>query len=181
MEDGDLCAVEIAVRSPGGAPFRGATIRVLDAKGTYEFETKSGDDGTARICDFGFGPHEIIVSPRSCFPVRFKVDRVLERHPIRLEATLNPCPVYPNDRDYCIAYFRVTSQEGTPIASASIEPPIVPLPQSTDRYGRVWVYLPSGWSKSLSVVASGYLPKAVTVNCRSTEVVEKPVVLERAK
>lgn len=177
-EEEPLCAVSVLVLTPKGEPIVNAVVDLLAASGSLEKRERTATNGVARICDFGFGTHDLVISRGPYFPVRVPIRRILERHPINLTVVLNPAPQYPTERNYCVVNFRITNLDKTPIENATVSSRVPTFPQQSDRFGRIWLYVPTDMSLDLAIAAEGYKQKREEINCRSTELIERAVVLE---
>jgi hypothetical protein len=173
----DLCVLKVYVHAIGGALKSNTRVQLWDSKGSLKFNDLSAADGSVKICDFGFGPHSVIVGPDSCYPTSISIERIEPEHSIELHVIDN-CPALPDVwRTFCTAYVRVKASSGAPVAGAVITPGSTRGPPVTDGYGRVWVYLKPGVIP-LTISRDSFSPKVVPITCRHAEDIEKEIVLE---
>lgn len=174
---GEFCAVTLFVSSPDGKP---AVVRVhmLDRSGNVELNTFSEIQGL-KICDFGFGPHRIVISPDSCFPTTVSNLRVLDGRPITLHVIDNPCTKYPTESNGCKVYFRVRSGAGEKIAGATIRPSMTRDDHlETDSFGRAWTVMLPSMSFRFTASHEGYSPESLDVTCPdSNKLIEREFML----
>src|SRR5258707_913557 len=64
----DFCALSVDLVFHDGTPAKLQPVRLLDPAGNTVFDQQPGDS-TVRICDFGFGPHKLVVGYKFCYPV----------------------------------------------------------------------------------------------------------------
>jgi hypothetical protein len=177
----EFCAVELSVIDRYGriqdAPF---PVVLKDSHGTVVARTTL-QKGTARFCDFGFGPHSILIGrPESCGSTEIRNITFKWRNPQHFVSVLNFC-IGEGDGGLtgCPIELRVTDQEGRP----------VPFPTAKNNgrnvrgqeTGFLATALSPGQSTELVVEAGGYTERRLSFRCDKVQIFQETVVLERPR
>ena len=121
-----------------------------------------------RICDFGFGPHELRVGTNECLPVTISNLKLVFGSPLSLNVILNGCGYREQMRNACLGYFRVADERGKPVVGAEFSPRLNIRDARVDSYGRYQTLFTG--SHDLTFAAPGFEPATVHLQCKETEV-----------
>lgn len=130
---------------------------------------------TARICDFGFGPHTIRVGTNECLPVAISNLQVVIGSPLSLDVTLNACGYRESMRNVCLLYVRTVEANGNAVSDANVSP----LAVTTDSYGR-YQGLYKG-TRELSVSKDGFEAATAIARCRQNEELDITIVMRKPR
>jgi hypothetical protein len=168
---GDFCAVTLNIHLPNGSPITSTWIELIGPDGNGERRELIG--ATARICDFGFGPHTLRIGTNECLPVAISNLLVVIGSPLRLDVTLNGCGYRESMRNACLLYVRAMDADGKPVSGALI----APLTANTDSYGR-YQGLFKG-TRELTVSKDGFESASTVAQCRENEELDVGVVMRK--
>lgn len=172
----EFCAVTLSVSGSDGAPITSTWIELVDPAGkVVRREMINGP--TARICDFGFGPHTLRVGVNECLPVAVSNLRVVLGAPVHLDVMLSACGYRETARNTCLVYFRTRDGDGSPVPSVNFAPRITDAPPLTDSYGR-YQSLFLG-SRDITFTKAGFQPAVVHLKCQANEEIDQTVVMLR--
>ena len=65
---GEFCALSVSISTHDGRPARLTPVLLMDSSGKRVFDEQA-DGSELRICDFGFGPHKLVIGYGFCYPV----------------------------------------------------------------------------------------------------------------
>src|SRR5260370_549074 len=63
-----FCGLSVGLLSSDGSPARLTPVRLVDPSGKTVYDEQV-EGPTFQICDFGFGPHTLIIGYGFCYPV----------------------------------------------------------------------------------------------------------------
>ncbi len=173
----EFCALTVDIIGTDGHPARLTPVRLIDPSGKTVFD-KEVEGSSVKICDFGFGPHTLMVGYRHCYPVSIPNLVLRLDEPLRLVVRLNQCARDGMRDNVCLVYLRVHDPSGSPVENAvvvsSSDAP------RTDSFGRVMNYVLTGTS-IIVIRAPGFLEANIPLTCMSTEEIDKEITLNRAK
>lgn len=163
----DFCAVTLSVRLSDGQPVPSASARLIDPSGET-VQRKRVINGRAEFCDFGFGPHSILVRAGSdCGSVLLRGVRLAYGFAQTFGVILNTCGYEGNaSGNACFTYLRVASPDGKPLAGVEIKETGVTSPiVATDRYGRASVSVHAGAQAEFTLLKPGYKTDVLHLGC----------------
>src|SRR5690242_8321407 len=102
----DTCAVTVNVRLANGLPIQSILVDILDAEHRIEY-TKQVQGPVIKVCDLGFGKHQLRIGSNECHPVVLENIEFMPGNPIQLEAILNDCAFGESSGNVCRVYLRV--------------------------------------------------------------------------
>jgi hypothetical protein len=175
----DFCALTVDFMDHQGRPARLTPVQLMDPSGKVVFD-KQVEGPSMRICDFGFGAHQLLVGYSFCYPVRISGLRLVLGNPIHLTVRLNKCPPDTWYGKVCRTYLRVRDQAGAHVQGVRVLWGTHERPGVTDGFGRVESYLLEGTFTQATLSKEGYLPETVSLACPESGEIEKEVVLQRA-
>jgi hypothetical protein len=156
---------------------RPASVELVDSQGKTLIQTLTRNS-QAELCDFGFGPHTIIVARDSCTPVVLQNIRLRIGETQKFYVVLNPCAHYFGTKG-CSVYFRISSNVGGPLSNPHVSVSGLTEPLVADRYGRLSTALLSGSAATYDISAPEHERAILTVTCKEREEFEKAVVLKK--
>lgn len=86
----EFCALSVELVPVRGTQLRHIPVRLLDQSGKAVFDEQVNNPAF-RICDFGFGPHTLVVGSSNCHPMEIHGLRLRFGEPITLTVPLNEC------------------------------------------------------------------------------------------
>lgn len=173
----EFCALTVDIIRPDGSPARFTPVRFLDPAGKALLD-ETVESSTLRICDFGFGPHTLVIGHSYCHPVAFEGLRLRLDEPIHLIARLNTCSRDRWPGNLCSVYLRVRDAGGGRIGGALLRWN-APTPGATsDSMGRLAAFLVGGDKTTATVSKVGYVTSTLSLACAGSEDIEIEVVLE---
>jgi hypothetical protein len=168
------CAVTLNVTGFDGKPITSTWVELVDPSGrVVHKEMMVGPQ--LKVCDFGFGPHELRVGTNECLPVTVSNLRLVIGSPVVLNVVLNACGYQETMRTGCLVYFRVVDEGGGTVSSAEFSPRLGQPPR-TDSLGR-YQGLFTG-SHDLTFTASGFEAASAHIECQGREEVDQIVVMK---
>lgn len=170
----DFCAVTLNVVAADGRPITSTWIDLVDPSGNV-VRREQMHGSTLRICDFGFGPHELRVGTNECLPVTISNIRLVFGSPLFLNVTLNACSFRERMGNACLLYFRVTDEAGRPVPAAEFSPRFPAQEPRVDSFGRFQSLF--GGTQDFTFVAPGFQPTTVRAQCKETEEIDQMVVM----
>jgi hypothetical protein len=175
----EFCALSVDVLFHDGSRARLQPVQLIDSSGKVVFDQET-EDSQLHICDFGFGPHKLVVGYGFCYQTTISGLQLRLGYPIHLTVRLNECPrdVW---RGGCVVYLRVRESNGSPIDHVNVS--LGPGPQSnvTDRFGRVEVRLGFGKSAVATISKDAYLSDFLPLRCaEAEEFIEKEIEIKRS-
>ena len=174
-----FCALTLDVLDSGGAPAKLTPVKLIDSSGAIVFDQQV-EGSTVRICDFGFGPHRLVVGYGRCYPATISNLRLRMGRPIHLTVRLNACPPDNWGGSLCDVYLRVREPSGAPVAGAGLALGDDGSNSLSDQYGRVESFLVGGSSAVATISKEGYGSQHLTLRCTQSEDIEKEVLLTPA-
>ncbi len=175
----DFCAVKLIVTTHNGMPVADTSAEIRDESGQVVGRTRVVN-GKAEFCDFGFGPHSILVGGSQCAAVELKDVRLRFGLPQTFQVILNLCMDYGTQGNACFYYFRVSSENGEPLSSVNVSNQKISKYSVTDRYGRVQAAVGIGQKDVFQFTKQGYQPERFSMSCDSLkETEEKAIVLKK--
>jgi hypothetical protein len=173
-----VCGLTVHVLS-GEKPASFSRVRLVAPDGTVvrDDEVRGGED---RICDFGPGPHTLIVGEERCFPTTITDVRLDLDRPLEFSVRLNWCREGMVTANLCRLLLRVADSLGRPIRDATATLPKRD-PVMTDDYGRALIVALSEPKETLIITKPGFSPLNVEFSCMKLGTLEeKRVILTRA-
>jgi hypothetical protein len=160
-----FCALAVVVGDPTTLHSQTASVPVvlINASGKV-VQSETTRFGVAKFCDFGFGPHRVVVAPDGCAPVTIDNVRLWPGYSQTVSAILNLCPHPAVTYGSCSVYLRVQSA-GRPVSEAAASVGTAAEPFRADAFGRIWFSLSNGTSANVSLDAKGYIKRSVALNC----------------
>jgi hypothetical protein len=181
LKGGEFCALRLSVTLPDGIPVVSAAAELLDARGTI-VQTTTIANGEGHFCDFGFGPHSIRVHEESSIPTVLTGIQLIYGEPQELRVVLNPLSsagVHGGGGNACMAYVRIISIDGKPVAGVTINPR--GTNEESDRFGRLLLLVPLGRFWTIQFERTGFRPQSATFSCSSwDESLTRTIVLQRS-
>ncbi len=176
---GEFCALSVEIHDQKDQPARLTPVQLVDPSGRTVFDEQV-EGSTVRICDFGFGPHQLRVGYSFCYPITISGLRLILGRSIHLTVRLNQCPPDIWYGRLCRVYLRVREQAGAQARGVNVAWGTNEPPGMTDQFGRVESYLLEGQSTQARLSGGGYVTESVPLECpESEQVIEKEVVLKR--
>ena len=173
-----FCALTLKIEKSDGTPAAGTWVDLVGPRGDVQkSEFVRGD--TYRICDFGFGPHAIIVGSNECHPVTVSKLYLRLGHPILLHVRKNKCED-GGEHTGCDVYLRISDEHGKPIERATVSSEGHGWVNRADEFGRISSLLADG-DRVLSVSADGYEPNTFSIRCENGTDVRREIVLSARK
>ncbi|MEP7367836.1 MAG: hypothetical protein ABI972_31630 [Acidobacteriota bacterium] len=172
----EMCGLTVKVITPVGAPFSGMPVQLIGPAGATIQEQSTDAQGIARFCDFGFGPHTLLVDDKTCLPVVVKNVRLDLRAEQTVTIVKNSCAHWMGSRG-CSVYLRVGDESKRAIPSPLLEVEGVAEPIDGDRFGRLRATLSPNSSARFRVSAGGYLSRNIEIPCSQFEDIELNVTL----
>jgi len=167
------CALRVRVYDPDFRPLDSipVVIRMDDGRIIGHLRTKNG---TAELCDIGWGTFSVMVGQEMCGQVEIRHLYISQIN------TLEVPVVYRNCHGMmiwsaCSVLVRVRGQDGRNLTSATLE--IAERPNGTlapDAFGRIFFGIRFGETVHLSVSARGYASELRELSCTR----EKPQIEE---
>lgn len=167
-EDVNYCSFEVKVRTPSGSPVVNVPVAMIKRHTVAISETKTTENGLARLCDAPLEPVDIVVGYDLCGSVL--VRNVRPTWPIthRIFVTyVETWCAHVTPESNCPVLLRVQDDKGKPISGARLkETPIrVTVPEKTDVFGRLLRNLKQGEKIEGAIVKEGWVPLSIIVNC----------------
>lgn len=172
----DFCALSVEVQFHDGSPARLTPVRLVDPSGKVVFDEQA-EKSTFRICDFGFGPHSLVVGYGFCYPTTVSGLELHLGRPIHLMVRLNECPPHVS-RGSCSVYLRARSPSGSALENVSVSWGTGGPPGATDAYGRVGTSLVGPATTTAILTKEGYIPESIALHCTKSEGIEREIVLK---
>ena len=172
---GEFCALSVSISTHDGRPARLTPVLLMDSSGKRVFDEQA-DGSELRICDFGFGPHKLVIGYGFCYPVTISNIVLRPGRPIHLAVRLNECPA-DVWRGSCSAYFRVRNSKGQPLDRVRVTSDGNPTPIMTDQFGRVEVFVLKGKPSVITFSRTGYSALQLSLTCPSAEEIDREIVL----
>jgi hypothetical protein len=137
-------------------------------------------DGRVAFCDFGFGEHSIRIR-ENCGSVT--LNRIRFTYGVRqvFSVILNNCFVGADGGVYppaCLLYLRVYSTDGKKLSDAAAVDEPANNKFAADRYGRLFLFVPTHKSESFTITAPDYWPENVDASCAGLERMEREIRLK---
>lgn len=173
----DFCAVTLNVVTADGRPITSTWIELVDPSGNA-VRREQMHGSALRICDFGFGPHQLRVGTNECLPVTISNIRLIFGSPLFLNVTLNRCGYRERMGNACLLYFRVTDEAGRPVPAAEFSPGFPGQEPRVDSFGRFQSLF--GGTQDFTFNAPGFRPTTVRAQCKETEEIDRSVVMRPA-
>lgn len=173
----DFCALTVGLLDSRGAPAKLTPVQLIDPSGKIVFDEQI-EGPTARICDFGFGPHSLVVGYGFCYPVTISNLRLRVGRPIHLTVRLNACPPDNWGGSLCQVYLRVHESSGAAVPGARLARGDGTSDNLSDQYGRVQAFLVSGSSVAATISKDGYTSQHLSLRCAHSEDIESEVILK---
>jgi hypothetical protein len=174
----EFCAITLKVIDYDGRPITSTWIELVDPNGAI-VRREMIHGPKVKICDFGFGPHELRVGTNECLPVTISNLRLVVGFPLELSVILNGCGYRDQMRNSCLLFFRVSAEDGTPIEHATFSPAIVVGPAIVDSYGRYQALFKG--HHNLTFSSPGFEDAPVQVECKDNEEVDVAVTMRRIR
>lgn len=180
----DYCAYEVVVRAPDGRPVVAVVTALRNGKPFAS--TVTDEQGIARFCDAPARPIQIQVGGNSCGSVLVRYLSPLWMKTRQVFVTFDDCSEGFFIPGGCHLWIRVHDKHGDPLPGVLFETLSVPAwgfeqTRLTDRYGRLFWFVPLGKTLEGRLVKDGYAGPGLRDECRSGEPSgrERVVVLER--
>jgi hypothetical protein len=146
----------------------------VDSEQKLVFEGNA-EGGTARICDFGLGYHQLKVGPETCSGVTIGKVRLDYGRTLHLKVVLNDC-----SREFtvlgCPVYLRLATTDGKQLASAPLQRGSKAI--KADGYGRVWFLLRRNEQERVLISLEGYEPVTRSFECIEPKMFAEEIVLQ---
>jgi hypothetical protein len=170
-----FCALTVHVLSES-KPANVSKVRLFDMSGKVVFdeEVKGAD---VRICDFGFGPHKLVVGWDHCSPTTVSDLRLRPGRPITLLVRLNMCTESWGSETSCRVYLRIREPGGAPIGQAHLSFGDEAQDGVSDEFGRFEWSMNQGAVGVATVTRTGYIPSRIDLRCPAPTEIEKEVVI----
>jgi len=172
----ERCAVTVTVVNEATIPIKAQQEVLLIGPAGQVVGSSRTQDGVARFCEFGFGPHHILVgNPSNCGAVEIKNVRYDPFRDQSFRVYLNPCLGGSQLSTGCVALLRVVNGKGDPVVNAvSMARGKV---RQSDRSSLFIYRLRVGEELAVSFEADGYQPADTTLACRYIQLFEREIVL----
>lgn len=148
------CAVQIRISDSDGNVPTHATARLVDPSGKV-IATQAAHGGAVEFCDFGFGPHSIIVAVAPCFEATMRgVVNHWHRKQV-FDVVVLECDIRDGFQEGCFVYVRVLSKDQKPIQGAAVRLRDSITVLKTDEFGRAMTGLPQGGKDAVMISYGG--------------------------
>lgn len=175
----NFCAIKLIVTTDDGRPIPSTAAELRDRSGRVVARTPI-KNGTGEFCDFGIGPHSILIGGNSCGAVEIKNVHLRYKLPQTFDVILNLCLGEGDEEgNACFKYVRVLGDDGKPISYAHVERVSSSETNLTDRYGRIFLTVDPGKQDSFVFSKEGYKSSKLQFNCGPIGRSETAVVLKR--
>lgn len=173
------CAVRVFLLDSLNQPANGARVSIdlLDPRGTL-VRSDSTHSGKVEFCDFGLGPHSILIGKDTCLPVSVHDVRARPGRTQNVFVRLNSCP-HPAGPLACSIYLRARSTEDLPIVNAKLSISGTAIEIDADQFGRLAAALLPASTALFSIQAPGYRTETVELGCQAAEDIDRLVVMRR--
>jgi hypothetical protein len=166
----NYCAFEVTVRSSAEAPVRGVGVWLLRADGSVYSRVQADARGVARLCDAPPGLVDIQVGGNLCGAVIVKYLRPLWLETRHLRLHYDGCHEDFEVTSGCYYVVRVLDSGDRAVEGAHLigaVPGQDPELDATDKFGRLFRFVPWGRSLEGEIAKEGYTTEKVLLNCRS--------------
>jgi len=172
----EFCALTVDLQTFDGRPASRTPVTLVDSSGKVVFHDSVAGP-RVQICDFGFGPHTLVVG--SCY--KTEISKVVLRlgQPIHLAVRKSECPAEVS-RTTCLVYFRIRDQSGAAVAEVELNWETREGPKgSSDAFGRVESFLPEDATGVAILSKTGYDAQRIGLQCADLGDIEREVVMKQ--
>jgi len=163
----EFCAMTVDILQSDGTPARLIPVKLINAAGKAVFDERL-ERSPLRICDFGFGPHQLEVGYGFCYRTTISNIKLEYGEPIHLVVRLNECPADTIRGQGCDLFLRLRTEDGRPVVGAKVKQ-TERLLGTSDSFGRVMLYFVRQSDQTLSITADGVESKMLTVSCKGLQ------------